>query len=142
MSNENLIDKNYQGGCLCGALRYSLSGLPLDAGYRHCRVCQRSSGAPTLAWLTLPAKNFAWLLGEPATYRSSADFERQFCAKCGTQILFKRQLNPEFVDVTLASLDNPTGVKPQYHIWTASQIAWLQMGDQLPCYHDAGPDIY
>ena len=41
-----------EGGCLCGAVRYRISAEPHHAGYCHCRMCQRSAGAPVVAWLT------------------------------------------------------------------------------------------
>ncbi|HEX6636422.1 MAG TPA: hypothetical protein VF033_02095 [Steroidobacteraceae bacterium] len=40
-----------EGGCACGAVRYRLASAPFDAGYCHCEVCRRSSGAPVSpAW--------------------------------------------------------------------------------------------
>ena len=42
-----------EGGCLCGAVRYRISAEPIDAGYCHCRMCQRSTGAPVVSWLTM-----------------------------------------------------------------------------------------
>ena len=54
-----------QGGCLCGAVRYRISAEPIDAGDRHCRMCQRSTGAPVVSWLTMRNMGFAWTRGEP-----------------------------------------------------------------------------
>jgi hypothetical protein len=59
------------GGCLCGAVKYRISAAPLDAGYCHCRLCQKSSGAPTLAWLTVPIHGFAYTHGNPTRFHSS-----------------------------------------------------------------------
>ena len=41
-----------EGGCLCGGVRYRISAEPHHASYCHCRMCQRSAGAPVVAWLT------------------------------------------------------------------------------------------
>jgi len=128
------------GSCLCGAITYRVT-LPLvDAGYCHCRLCQRSSGAPVLAWLTVPVAGFAYTQGRPADFRSSAHSQREFCGACGTQLAFRRLAAPTTVDVTLASLNDPAAVAPEYHIWRASRIPWFETTDTLPRHDDAGPD--
>ena len=126
------------GGCLCGAVRYRAGGPPLHADYCHCRMCQRSVGAPVVAWGTWPADRFAWLAGEARTFASSEKGARSFCPSCGTQLTFVHADDPALVDVTLASLDDPAAFAPQYHIWTMSRIPWLEIGDELPRYADAG----
>jgi hypothetical protein len=127
------------GGCLCGALRYAAHGDPIDAGYCHCRTCQRSSGAPVLAWAAFPNGAFAYTKGSPATYRSSSRAAREFCGACGTQIAF-REDGATRVDLNIGSLDHPSSIAPEYHIWTESRIPWFETVDELPRYPDAGPD--
>lgn len=128
------------GGCLCAAIRYDVTEIPIDAGYCHCRLCQRSSGAPTLLWLTVSDGGFHYTKGTPSRYQSSETGTREFCAVCGTQLMFRSSNSPHTIDVTVATLDDPGGVKPDYHIWTASQMDCVQFNDDLPRYDDAGPD--
>ena len=128
-----------EGGCLCGAVRYRISAEPHHAGYCHCRMCQRSAGAPVVAWLTGPSDGFAWISGEPAVYRSSPKAERLFCPRCGTQLVFREPADPDRLDVTLASLDDPAAVRPGHHIWTSSRIGWFDVADDLPRYPEGGP---
>ena len=127
------------GGCLCGGVRYRIGAAPSHADYCHCRMCQRAAGAPVVAWLTVAREAFAWTRGAPAVYRSSARAERLFCAECGTQLAFREIEEPDQVDVTLASLDQPQAVRPSHHIWTASRIAWFDIADDLPRYPENGP---
>lgn len=131
---------NFEGGCLCGAVKYRIGKAPIDAGYCHCRLCQRASGAPVVAWLTVPVGGFAYTKEAPVIFNSSAHSQREFCGTCGTQIAFRRSVSPKTVDVTLASLDDPSQVSPQYHIWRRSKIAWFETTDSLPRHEDAGPD--
>ncbi len=133
---------SYIGGCLCGTLRYKVEAEPIDTGYCHCRICQRSAGAPVLAWATFPVKAFTYTNGKPSVYLSSAQSQREFCSNCGTQLGFRKIENAISVDVTIASLDAPTMLKPEYHIWTQSQIAWFDTVDQLSRHWDAGPDSW
>ncbi len=129
-----------EGGCLCGVIQYRISVPPLDAGYCHCRLCQRSSGAPTLAWLTVPVRGFSYTNGNPVIFNSSLLSQREFCGTCGTQIAFRQSVSPKTVDVTLGSLYDPALMAPQYHIWRQSKLAWFETTDSLPRYEDAGPD--
>jgi hypothetical protein len=121
-----------EGGCLCGAIRYQISAGPRSADYCHCRMCRRAAGAPVVARLTVANDFFRWIRGEPAVYHSSPDAERYFCRECGTQLALRDE--PDFLDVTLASLDDPEAVRPTYHIWTASRIGWFDIADDLPRY--------
>ncbi len=127
------------GGCLCGQLRYEAFD-PIDAGYCHCRLCQRSSGGPVLAWATLSTECFSYTGGRPESFASSSSGRREFCANCGTQIAFRDERTPDRVDVNIASLDDPARVEPKYHIWVSSQISWFDTRDDLPRYAEDGPD--
>ncbi len=132
-------ERIFIGGCLCGHLRYEARD-PIDAGYCHCRLCQRSSGAPVLAWAGLPTASFSFTKGEPQSYRSSPGGLREFCARCGTQIAFRGTATRTRVDVNIASLDDPASIEPEYHIWVGSCVPWLHIDDDLPRYTDEGPD--
>jgi hypothetical protein len=132
-------ERAFSGGCLCGYLRYEARD-PIDAGYCHCRLCQRSSGAPVLAWASFRTTRFFFAKGEPRSYRSSSRGLREFCASCGTQIAFRGTATPTRIDVNIASLDDPASIEPQYHIWIGSRVPWLHIDDDLPRYADEGPD--
>ena len=47
----------YQGGCFCGAIRYAFLDV-FVAGYCHCSICRRMSGAPVIAWVNTPRASF------------------------------------------------------------------------------------
>jgi hypothetical protein len=111
-----------EGGCLCGAVRYRIEALPTDIAYCHCRMCQKASGAPAMAWATVPASAFAWTRGRPSPYRSSDRAGRLFCRECGSQLVFRVVSEPDRLDITVASL----------HIWTSSRLPWFDRTDQLP----------
>jgi hypothetical protein len=126
-----------EGGCLCGAVRYRIRGAPRSADYCHCRMCRRVAGAPVVVRVTVANDFFNWMTGVPAVYRSSPDAERFFCRECGTQLALRDE--PDFLDVTLASLDDPEAVHPSYHIWTTSRIGWFDIADDLPRHPERTP---
>lgn len=124
----------FDGGCLCGAIRYRASGPASHQSYCHCTICRRASGAPVVSWLTVPAKGFEFTRGQPARYDSSESAYREFCPQCGSQLTFRDRNKPDRVDITSASLDQPSLAPPKDHIWTQSQIDWFETGDTLPRY--------
>ena len=129
------------GGCQCGRIRYAATVTDDEAYLCHCRMCQRSTGAPVVSWLTMRNKGFAWTRGEPVAYRSSPEAERLFCPTCGTQMVFRALAEPDLLDVTLASLDDPLAVRPDHHSWTSSRIAWFETRDDLPRHPEHDPSV-
>jgi hypothetical protein len=129
-----------EGGCFCGAIRYKVEGPPLDAGYCHCRMCQRTTAAPAVPWATWRRAGFAWLGAEPGTLRSSKHGRRRFCRECGTHLVFEAADQPGEIDISTVTLDLPEAVRPQYHIWTRSRLGWFETADTLPRFPDDGPD--
>jgi GNAT superfamily N-acetyltransferase len=128
-----------QGGCFCGALRYRVGAAPLEVSHCHCSICRRSSGAPFVTWATVPADAFAFTSGVAAALQSTARARRTFCAGCGTPLTFQLIAQPTWIDVTVGSLDDPNAVPPAAHIWTASQLSWLRLDDDLPRHAASAP---
>jgi len=126
------------GGCLCGGLRYEAGGEPGVSGWCHCRMCQRSSGAPAQTYVLVPADEFRYVAGEPAVYRSSEFGERRFCPTCGSQIEFRDSRAPEHVSLNNGTLDDPEAVVPDRHIWTASEVSWFGAAHDLPRFREDG----
>jgi len=128
---------SYEGGCLCGSLRYRSVEDPVDTGYCHCRLCQRSTGAPVLAYAAFPVDAFTYTAGQPALYASSTHGHREFCARCGTQIAYRQSKGARTVDVNVGSLDDPKTAPPRRHIWCRSAIDWLGIRDDLPRFEQS-----
>lgn len=128
-----------EGGCHCGAVRYRIGLCEGDSAYCHCRMCQRTAGAPVLAWMSVPSAAFAFVRGAPKIYRSGHASQREFCGACGTQLLYRGD-HGRSVDINTATMDDPTLAPPQYHIWCMSRIGWFDTADALPRFDDQGPD--
>lgn len=127
----------YEGGCLCGAVRYRAEGEPINQRICHCRLCQKAIGAAFNARV-LFAIDAVSIQGEVATANSSPDLKRGFCPKCGTTI-FSRRDGAGIVGLTTGSLDDPGVFQPQMHIYTASRQPWVTIEDGLPQYKGAPP---
>ena len=128
-----------EGGCLCGRVRYRVSLAPIDSGYCHCRMCQKSSGAPLQATAEIPVAGFAFIQGEAKAYRSSAEAVRHFCPHCGSQLTFRMAEKPAYVSINTPTLDRPEALPPRMHIWRESRIPWFEVKDDLPRHDRDGP---
>ena len=124
------------GGCSCGQLRYQISQPPKVVAICHCRSCQLAAGAESVGWAVCAMASFKWLGAEPKYYKSSEDVTRSFCGNCGTALSY--QCNAEFIDVTLASLDNPEQFPPQNEVWLKHRISWNPANPQLTSFEEAG----
>ncbi len=129
---------NAEGGCLCRAIRYRVSGAVDESGYCHCRTCQQQSGAPVVAWFALAPSSFVYLKGAPGTYRASDHAGREFCTNCGTYLVFREDNAEETISVNTATLDDPALAPPDFHIYCESRIGWFDTRDELP-RHPRGP---
>ncbi|MAW81592.1 MAG: aldehyde-activating protein [Parvularcula sp.] len=129
---SNMIDA--EGGCLCGAVRYRVCGPIEESGYCHCRTCQRQSGAPSVAWFALKPSDFAYIKGKPNTYRASDHAAREFCANCGSYLVFREDDETQTLGVNTATLDDPLLSPPAFHIFCEDRIGWFETADDLPRY--------
>jgi hypothetical protein len=123
---------SFHGGCLCGATRYVAQGTPKVVAFCHCPSCRRSAGAPITAWAMFDIKNFKFEKGEPRTYESSPGVQRSFCGQCGTPLTYTADALQGLVDVTVGSLDDPSALPPQLHVWDSKRVPWLRTSDELP----------
>lgn len=120
-----------EGGCLCAAVRYRVSGAPLATSSCHCRTCRRASGAPSVAWIVLRTEDFAFASGQPVAFRSTPPVVRTFCGKCGTPLTYQHDASAATIDVTTASLDHPERFPPTREIWLDHKISWAPVNAAL-----------
>ena len=125
--HDRRMSGDLTGGCRCGAVRYRLHGKPERASLCHCRDCQRSAGAPAVAWM-LVAESAISIEGEPREFESAPGTTRCFCPRCGTGLFYRNaNIFPGMIDVQLATLDEPDSVRPADQVQTAERLEF--MGD-------------
>ncbi|MEM7257412.1 MAG: GFA family protein [Pseudomonadota bacterium] len=124
-----------QGGCLCGAVRYTATAMPFARDYCHCRMCQRCTGAPVSAWMDFKVEQLQWHNDDQLReYASTADIRRGFCTQCGATLTFRSVSHPQYLTLAITSLDHPEQFQPTYHIYTESQLPWLNIDDDCKRY--------
>ena len=127
------------GSCLCGALRYSLTGEPDRFYHCHCLRCRKSSGTGHATNLFVKGDTLAWT-GDTGLIKSyklpeAKRFTRTFCAICGGPL--PRAL-PEMnlVFIPAGTLDVEPNILPQARIFMGSKAAWSCTGDEMPRFDE------
>jgi hypothetical protein len=134
-----MSEVRYTGGCMCGAVRYQLTGEGTNLCYCHCASCRRAAGAPAVPWGTFARDAFSVTRGHLAEYRSAPPVLRGFCAQCGTSLTYCHQRRAAEIDVTLASLDDPGALAPTMHVWVSDKLPWVSISDGLPQFEREPP---
>ena len=131
-----------EGGCYCGALRFTADGNPMFKGQCHCRECQYISGGHPNAVMAMPEASFKYTKGSPKKFRRGdlADpVTREFCADCGTHILARTPRVPGAVMLKVGVLDDPSVYgTAQMVIYTIDKQSFHQLPPGVPSF-ERGP---
>jgi hypothetical protein len=126
-----------EGGCACGSVRYRLTSDPLFTHCCHCLNCQRQTGSAFVINLLIEADRVELLAGDPQPVdapRDDGSTQRIFrCPTCQVAV-FSEYGRPEVRFVRAGTLDNPSGVTPDVHIFTKSQLGWIMLSDTAPAF--------
>jgi hypothetical protein len=105
------------GGCLCGAVRYTVRGEPFHVGRCHCADCRKRSGSTYTIYGQWPLTAFE-ATGEYATYEGDC-----FCPRCGSRLFL---VGDDAVELQLGSLDAaPFELRPEAEIWIKRREPWM-----------------
>jgi hypothetical protein len=127
------------GGCYCGSIRYEGTGEPSHFVNCHCSICRRTTGAPFVAWFSLNRQEFRFTKGIPTFFKSTQKGLRSFCSVCGTQLTFENSDEPDLIDITICSLDDPESLSPEDHIHVSSKLKWTNLNDNDPQHLETRP---
>jgi hypothetical protein len=125
-----------RGSCLCGGVRYEITGGISGIRNCHCSICRKAHGAAFRTRAAVKRENFRFVAGEELLtfYSSSPGVHRGFCRVCGSPILSRLDRTPDSYGVPLGALDDDPGAKPEMHIFTGSKAPWFDITDDLPQY--------
>lgn len=125
------------GSCLCGGIRFQISGSLFGAINCHCSLCRKAHGAACRSRALVRATDFKLIAGENYLkfFESSPDSHRGFCGNCGSPIYGRFGENPKYFNIALGIIDGDPGVKIEQHAFVGSKGSWYEIEDDLP-QHD------
>jgi hypothetical protein len=131
-----------EGGCACGAVRYRLTSDPLFTHCCHCLNCQRQTGSAFVINILIETERVEQLAGEPVPIdvpRTGTQKQRIFrCPTCQVAV-YSRYTRAGIRFVRGGTLDDPTRIEPDVHIYTRSKVTWVTLPDSVPAlatYYD------
>ncbi len=126
------------GGCACGAVRYRLQSPPLFVHCCHCRDCQRQTGSAFVLNALIETDRVATLSGAPAPAAVPTDSGKPHrifrCPLCHTAVWSEYGGVEKLRFVRVGTLDDPTALPPDVHIYTRSKLPWITLPEGVPAF--------
>ena len=116
-----------KGSCLCGAVRYVVSGEATRFYHCHCSRCRKATGTGHASNLFMQPGTLEWTSGEEQVRQfkvpEAQRFTNSFCATCGSR-LPRDAKAMGFVFIPAGSLDDEPPIGPQARIFVGSRTRW------------------
>jgi hypothetical protein len=131
------MTESREGRCSCGEVRYRLTSDPLFVHCCHCLNCQRQTGSAFVINVLIETDRVEVLAGEPQMVTVPRDRGKQRIWRCPTcQVaLFSQYTSPRVRFVRAGTLDDPSGVEPDVHIFTKSKLPWVTLPEFVPAFN-------
>ena len=127
-----------EGGCACGSVRYRLASEPLFVHCCHCLNCQRQTGSAFVINALIEGDRVELLAGEPEPVdvpRDDGSSQRiHRCPQCRVAV-YSEYGTPAILFVRAGTLDDPSSVAPDVHIYTRSKVPWVTLPDEVPAFN-------
>ena len=121
------------GGCLCGGVRYQITGPHRDIVNCHCENCRRTHGH--IAAYTSVHQSDLKLIQQQTLqwyHDQSPDTYRGFCNRCGASLFWDARDGREKMAVAAGSLDDGAGLKTIGHVYVSEAGKYYEITDDLP----------
>lgn len=125
------MTNNATGSCLCGAVKYQVTGALRPVVACHCGQCQKTSGHHVAA-TSAKRENFK-LLEERGLkwFSSTVGIRRGFCQQCGGNLFWDKAELPS-ISIFAGTLDQPSGLQLVEHIYVKDKADYYEITDGLP----------
>jgi len=118
----------YDGGCLCGAVRFRAEGEPKWVLWCHCQSCRRHSGAPASVFVAFDDRSVESVQGQIARFASSPGVVRGFCAACGSTLTCSNDRWPGETHFHVGAFDEAARLAPTGELFADERLPWVAPG--------------
>jgi hypothetical protein len=125
------------GGCSCGQVRYKLLGKPIRVHCCHCTDCQRHTGSAFVLNAIIETSAIKILRGKLQAVpvpRAFAPHDIYRCPKCKVALWSDYGHRPQIRFVRVGTLDDPSAIEPDIHIYTDTKVPWLKLPKGKPAF--------
>ena len=143
MSERPAHGEALSGGCLCGGVRFEITGPFTRANHCHCSRCRKHSGTFGETQGRVRREDFRLLRGEELirVFRPENGAVKAFCSVCGASLFGGSWPEGQEVSVRFGALEGDPGTHPQYHTFVGSKASWdILPEDGLPRFEAANPE--
>ena len=131
-----------RGSCLCGTVKFEVSGEPKLFFHCHCSRCRKVTGTGHASNMFFQPGVLKWLRGEEQIrtfkFPEAKRFANNFCGVCGSR-LPRQPKDTDAILIPVGSLDDEAPIKPQARIFFGSRASWSCAGDELPVHLELPP---
>lgn len=134
------MSEDHTGSCLCGTVRFRVTGPLREVVFCHCSQCRKQTGLYYASTncanedIEIEGRdNITW-------YRASDTAARGFCRHCGSALFWKHD-DADHISIQAGSLEKPTDLVRGYHIFCADKGDFYEIDDGLPQYRQGRPDL-
>lgn len=121
------MTETFDGGCLCGAVRFQAVGSPKWVLWCHCQSCRKHSGAPASVFVAFEHTAYTVTKGEITKFTSSPGVQRGFCSRCGSTLTCENARFPTEAHFHVGAFDRAAVLRPSGHIFPEEHLPWLHM---------------
>ncbi|MBE9028249.1 GFA family protein [filamentous cyanobacterium LEGE 11480] len=132
-----------EGGCVCGAVRFTATALPLRITICHCTWCQRRTGTAFGTECVFPVEQVRVEGGPLRSYRHISDIsgrwiEQDFCSSCGSNIGLRLEALSDIRSISIGCFDSHAWMDgaeiPVRHVFTRSKLPLSEIPDNVEAY--------
>ena len=131
----------YNGSCLCGDVRFSVTGFSEQVANCYCSMCRKFHGA---AFGTLvEVQGLKWTTGEHLLKEFVAPngTTRTFCSSCGSSLGFRaKDASLDDIELAISTFDDDIPVQVDAQIYTAYKSNWCELQPHLPAFPEGRKD--
>lgn len=125
---------DFSGGCLCGDIRYEVSGDIVRMVNCHCDDCRRVTGAAFATNIFVNSDDVKMIKGKTSIFEHTANSGnkriKEFCPRCGSQ-LFSYTVGRALNSIKVGSIDDAGFVEPGINLFCSRALNFSHISDEL-----------